>query len=280
MNTNRFTQTDDFKFIPILSVPSVFTNSTVSVQVSGNFLNRLLHRNDVKLKEVINLFFKNHLLHILSFLFLLIQCSSLEQERLAFEKDKLEFEKKKLQFEREKIKSCGCCSPCNTCNGTAEVVVAEKKEKDCIKEVPPTSEDIWALSVEGNWHYAPDKIKNKNICKGDLKETFYKQFANTESYVAEKQVPATKQSSCINNVLFSGKSQLYNLMVDKTAKEESISISKELKAQVLQESIEYNNAEKGRSFYYECKPTDPNGRWDSCKCVLYVSYPEGKQGLS
>lgn len=211
--------------------------------------------------------------------FLLLKCSSLEQERLAFEKEKLEFEKKKLQFEKDKIKSCSCCNPCNSCTTTTEVIT-EKKEKDCIKEPSPTSEEIWALSVEGNWHYSPDKIKSKSICKGDLKETFYKQFANTESYVAEKQVPATKQSSCINNVLFSGKSQLYNLMIDKTAKEESIVISKESKAQVLQESIDYNNAEKGRSFYYECKPTDQYGRWDSCKCVLYVSYPEGKQGLA
>ena len=29
-----------------------------------------------------------------------------------------------------------------------------------------------ALSVEGNWHYSPNKIKSKNICKGDAKESF------------------------------------------------------------------------------------------------------------
>jgi hypothetical protein len=69
-------------------------------------------------------------------------------------------------------------------------------------------------------------------------------------------------------------------MLDKTTKEESITLSKEDKSQILQESVEYNNAEKGRSFYYECKPTDQGMRWDSCKCVLYASYPEGKQGLA
>lgn len=218
------------------------------------------------------------LIFILPFLF---SCSSLEKERLALEKEKLEFEKKKLQFQEEKLKVCACCNPCTNCGKSEEVVVVEKKEKpDCIKETPPTSEEIWALSVEGNWHYSPNKIKSKNICKGDAKESFYKQFVNTESYVAEKQVPATKQSSCINNVLFSGKSQLYNAMLDKTAKEESINLSKEDKSQVLLESVEYNNAEKGRSFYYECKPTDQGGRWDSCKCVLYASYPDGKQGLA
>jgi hypothetical protein len=204
---------------------------------------------------------------------LITNCASLEKERLALEKEKLEFEKKKLQFQEEKLKNCACCNPCG-CGKSEEVAVVEKKEK------PPSSEDIWALSVEGNWHYSPDKIKSKSICKGDLKESFYKQFANTESYVAKEQVPATKQSSCINNVLFSGKSQLYNLMLDKTAKEEAVTLSKTDKAQILQESVEYNNAEKGRSFYYECKPTDAGGRWDSCKCVLYASYPEGKQGLA
>ena len=218
---------------------------------------------------------------LLSAIIFTANCSSLEKERLALEKEKLEFEKKKLQFQEEKLKTCACCNPCGGCGKSDEVVVVEKKEKpDCIKENPPTSEEIWALSVEGNWHYSPDKIKSKNICKGDLKESFYKQFANTESYVAEKQVPATKQSSCINNVLFSSKSQLYNSMLDKTAKEESVQLTKQDKTQILQESVDYNNAEKGRSFYYECKPTDVGGRWDSCKCVLYASYPEGKQGLA
>lgn len=221
------------------------------------------------------------LIALIFFLPLIFSCSSLEKERLALEKEKLELEKKKLQFQEEKLKACACCNPCSNCGKAEEVVVVEKKEKpDCIKEPPPTSEEIWALSVEGNWHYSPNKIKSKNICKGDLKESFYKQFTNTESYVAKEQVPATKQSSCINNVLFSGKSQLYNSMLDKTTKEESITLSKEDKSQILQESVEYNNAEKGRSFYYECKPTDQGMRWDSCKCVLYASYPEGKQGLA
>jgi hypothetical protein len=178
------------------------------------------------------------LIALIFFLQLIFSCSSLEKERLALEKEKLELEKKKLQFQEEKLKACACCNPCSNCGKAEEVVVVEKKEKpDCIKEPPPTSEEIWALSVEGNWHYSPSKIKSKNICKGDIKESFYKQFTNTESYVAKEQVPATKQSSCINNVLF-------------------------------------------RSFYYECKPTDQGMRWDSCKCVLYASYPEGKQGLA
>ena len=220
---------------------------------------------------------------LLSIVFIIFHCSSIEKERLELDKAKLEFEKKKLEFERERLKTCGCtgCNTCNTCTTADEIVVIEKKDKpDCIKENPPSNEEIWALSVEGNWHYSPDKIKSKNICKGDFKESFYKQFANTESYVAETQVPATKKSSCINNVLFSGKSQLYNLMLDKTAKEESIALSKQDKTQILQETVEYNTAEKGRSFYYECKPTDQGGKWDSCKCVLYASYPEGKQGLT
>jgi len=209
-------------------------------------------------------------------------CSSVEKERLEFDKAKLEFEKKKLEFEKEKLKTFGCCtcSSNNSCATIEEVVIEKKDKPDCVKENPPSSEEIWALSVEGNWHYSPDKIKSKNICKGDFKESFYKQFANTESYVAETQVPATKKSSCINNVLFSGKSQLYNLMFDKTAKEESMNPSKQDKSQILQEIVEYNTAEKGRSFYYECKPTDAGGKWDSCKCVLYTSYEQGKQGLA
>lgn len=217
-------------------------------------------------------------------MFLLPMCSSLEKERLELDRAKLEFEKKKLQFETEKLKACACsCMQSATCCNSEEIVVIEKKEKekvDCIKEAIPSSEEIWALSVEGGWHYSPDKIKARNICKGDTKESFYKQFANTESYVAESQVPATKKSSCINNVLFSGKSQLYNLMLDKTAKEESITLSKTEKAQILQETIEYNNAEKGRSFYFECKPTDSENKWNSCKCALYASYLMGKAGLS
>lgn len=213
-------------------------------------------------------------------IFSILTCSSLEKERLEFDKARLEFDKKKLEFEREKLKACGCCSSCSTCGKSDEFVIEKKEKPDCIKENPPSSEEIWAISVEGNWHYSPDKIKGRNICKGDMKESFYKQFANTESYVAETQVPATKKSSCINNVLFSGKSQLYNLMIDKTAKEESVALSKSEKGQILQETIDYNNAEKGRSFYYECKPTDAGGKWDSCKCVLYASYAEGKQGLA
>lgn len=227
---------------------------------------------------------KGFMMKILLLLILSIlgSCKSVEKERLELDKAKLEFEKKKLEFEKEKLKTCGCSctSSCSTCTGSEDVVVEKKEKPDCIKETSPTSEEIWALSVEGNWHYSPDKIKSKNICKGDFKESFYKQFANTESYVAETQVPATKKSSCINNVLFSGKSQLYNLMLDKTAKEESLTLSKQEKTQILQETVEYNTAEKGRSFYYECKPSDQAGKWDSCKCVLYASYPEGKQGLT
>ncbi|MBK8393813.1 MAG: hypothetical protein IPL26_01000 [Leptospiraceae bacterium] len=219
----------------------------------------------------------------LLFLFILFSshCTSIEKERLELDKAKFEFEKKKLEFEKERLKTCGCngCSTCNKC-GAEEISLEKKTNPDCVKENPPSSEEIWALSVEGNWHYSPDKIKTNNICKGDLKESFYKQFANTESYVAETQVPTTKKSSCINNVLFSGKSLLYNLMLDKTATEESITLSKSDKSQILKETIEYNTAEKGRSFYYECKPTDSAGKWDSCKCVLYTSYSQGKQGLS
>lgn len=211
----------------------------------------------------------------------LYSCSSLEKERLEFDKERLEFDKKKLQFEIEKLKSCNCtCSLCSGCENVEEVFIQKKEKTGCIKEIPPTSEEIWALSIEGGWHYPPNQIKTKTICKGDKKESFYKQFGNTESYVAETQVPATKKSSCINNVLFSGKAQLYNLMIDKTAKENSISIAKSNKSQILQETIDYNTSEKGRSFYYECKPTDPGGKWDNCKCVLFASYPEGKTGLA
>ena len=226
--------------------------------------------------------FKKKTFLILTLLSLTSFCSTVEKERLEFDKAKLEFEKKKLEFEKEKLKTCGCsgCSSCNSCETVEEVLIEKKQKPDCVKEIPPTNEEIWAFSVEGNWHYSPDKIKSKNICKGDFKESFYKQFSNTESYVAETQVPATKKSSCINNVLFSGKSQLYNLMFDKTAKEESVNPSKQEKSQILQEIIEYNTAEKGRSFYYECKPTDQAGKWDSCKCVLYASYEQGKQGLA
>ena len=83
----------------------------------------------------------------------------------------------------------------NTTPTTGNTPPLENCKPDCIKENPPSNEEIWALSVEGNWHYSPDKIKSKNICKGDFKESFYKQFANTESYVAETQVPATEKSA-------------------------------------------------------------------------------------
>ena len=108
---------------------------------------------------------------LLSIVFIIFHCSSIEKERLELDKAKLEFEKKKLEFERERLKTCGCtgCNTCNTCTTADEIVVIEKKDKpDCIKENPPSNEEIWALSVEGNWHYSPDKIKSKNICKGDI----------------------------------------------------------------------------------------------------------------
>ena len=61
---------------------------------------------------------------LLSIVFIIFHCSSIEKERLELDKAKLEFEKKKLEFERERLKTCGCtgCNTCNTCTTADEIV--------------------------------------------------------------------------------------------------------------------------------------------------------------
>jgi hypothetical protein len=210
-------------------------------------------------------------------------CNSLDKEKLDLEKEKLEFEKSKLEFEKQKLNSCCCCKTesktvlkeqpiVNT-----ELYIPPKQTKDCESIEKYWEGDIWSLSVDGNWFYPPYSIKKGAVCQEDKKEFFYKQFSNTESYVAEKQVPSTKKSSCINNVLFYGKSPLYHLMFDKSSQTRVISV--EEKKKYIEKLVEYNNEEKGRSFFYECKPTDKLKKWDSCTCVLYASYPNGEKGI-
>lgn len=156
-----------------------------------------------------------------------------------------------------------------------------KVEKECIKIPVPSKREIWELSIDGGWSYTPQKMEANDICEGDIKETFYKQYGNSESYVAKTQVPRTKMTSCISNVLLSGKRKLYDFMIDKTAKEELTPEEQRSykKNEVKKSLIEYITNGKKRSFYYDCMPTDPQMRWDQCKCVLYASYPLGKSGM-
>lgn len=240
-------------------------------------------------------------------LFLINTCASdLEKQRLDFDKERLKFDREKFEFERQKFecekKRWGGCVPAapvtiktetretdlitDDCNCNIPNVPEKKTllivPSNCEKIVPPTRDDIWALSIEGGWSYSPVKINNNDVCKDDYKESFYKQFTNTESYVAEKQVPKTKKSSCINNVLFSGKTRLYDLMISRTMREELSDgeAGKVDKGEITKHVVEYNNSGQLLSFYYECKPTDAKAIWDRCACVLYASYPKGKIGLA
>lgn len=241
--------------------------------------------------------------YILTVIFLIVGCATnqFEKEKLDFEKDKLKFEKEKLDFDKKRLeylkKNCDkCCNsscnncntPCNSCPTEASVEVQEpelaivKEEKTgCERVLPPTPEELWKLGESGGWSYHPDKIKSDSICKGDDKEAFYKTYHSLESFVAETQLPKTRQNSCINNVLFYGKGKLYKLMEDKTISERlsSTQASKIDKEVVLKEIVEYNTSGKKRSFYYECLPTDPERTWGKCKCLLYASYPKGEFGL-
>jgi hypothetical protein len=211
---------------------------------------------------------------LLIVLSLLMGCQSLEKERL-------ELDKQILEFEKERFKKCGCCVPVEThWVPPGKIVSGIKTGKDCVRIAPPSSEDIWKIAEDGNWSYSPKNLKLGEICREETKESFYKIYQNSESYVAETQVPKTKRSSCINNVLFHGKDKLYDLMLEKTAKDTGIQdYEKERFTKVKNETIEYNTAEKGRSFYYECKPTDSQGAWNTCKCVLFASYAGGEDSL-
>jgi len=212
---------------------------------------------------------------LLLFCSLILGCQSLEKERL-------ELDRQILEFEKERFQKCGCVcqdSVAVTKYYTEPVKVVSKSEKDCIKVASPSKEDIWSLAEKGGWSYSPKLLEKSEVCE-DLKESFYKIYYNTDSYVAETQVPKTKKSSCINNVLFHGKDKLYDLMLEHTAKLEGIdNYEKDRYTKVKNEVIEYNTAEKGRSFYYECRPTDPTGSWNKCVCILFASYPSGRKGL-
>ena len=230
----------------------------------------------------------------------LLSCASsnsFEKEKLAFAKEKLAFEKEKLAFEKLKFL---CQKKSFTCNGKyssclqikpacakKSVVFLRPEHKepsktDCVSIPTPSSQDIWKLAEKGGWSYSYFALKKGSACKGDKKETFYKSYGNSESYVAKTQVPRTKRSSCINNVLFSAKGKLYKLMLSKTGKE---LLSASQRAQVKQEKVlrqvvQYNNEGKKRSFYYECKPSDAARQWNRCTCVLFASHENGKTGLA
>jgi hypothetical protein len=212
--------------------------------------------------------------------------TGIEKERLELDKKILEFNRDKLEWEKKKSSNCCCCD----CNVSEYILVPDKKvEKqiveyisntDCPKVKTPSKEDIWKLAEKGDWSYHPSILKTGEACKDDWKESFYKVYHNTESYVAETQVPKTKQSSCINNVLFHGKDKLYNLMIEKTFQENGRTFKDPSEYESIKKDIiAYNNKVKGRSFYYECIPTDPNKNWDKCSCVLYSSHEKGKVGL-
>ncbi|MEM7180067.1 MAG: hypothetical protein AAF518_04085 [Spirochaetota bacterium] len=223
--------------------------------------------------------------------------SSFEKEKLAFEKERLAFEKEKLAFEKLKFL---CQKKSFTCNGkyssclqikpacAKKSVVFLPKENlvpsktDCVSIPTPSSPDIWQLAERGGWSYSYFALKKGSACKGDTKETFYKSYGNSESYVAKTQVPRTKKSSCINNVLFSAKGKLYKLMLEKTGKEllSSSQRSRVNQEKVLRQVVQYNNEGKKRSFYYECKPSDAARQWNSCRCVLFASHENGKTGLA
>lgn len=213
-------------------------------------------------------------------------CSSLDKDILEVEKQKLEIERERLRLERDKFNKC------NNCCGQGLSLKTEVKPEEraylyvepagCAKVKTPSSDDIWHLSENGDWSYPPNMLELGITCKDEKKEFFYKQFANTESYVAEKQVPSTKKSSCINNVVFHGKEKLYTQMVEKTKSEElNRDMAQKVDSKiVVRDLVEYNNSGRGRSFYYECKATDPQKRWDKCACVLFASYTDGKEGLA
>jgi hypothetical protein len=218
-------------------------------------------------------------------------CSSLDKEILEIEKQKLDVERERLKLERDRMMKCNNCCQQPTLSLKTEVKpILPLEEKavlyvepiGCNKIKTPSSDDIWQISESGEWSYPPNLLELGITCREEKKEFFYKQFANTESYVAEKQVPATKKSSCINNVVFHGKDKLYSQMVEKTKSEE---LSKEMAQRVdsktvFRDVVEYNNSGRGRSFYYECRATDANKRWDKCACVLFASYTDGKEGLA
>lgn len=222
---------------------------------------------------------------LLLFVFFSLECSSFEKEKFEFEKQKLEFEKEKFAFEKNRTLVCNELVSEKILIPEKKIAQAElfyeKKEPACGKFPSTEIKDIWELSKEGNWYYHPEKLKSGVYCDGDKKEFFYKQFSNTDSYVAETQVPSTKRSSCINNVLFTGKPILYNLIIDKTIlqREQDLAGVSIDKKKSLEDVIKFNTSEKGRSFYYECIATDKLKKFDSCKCVLYASYPKGEDGI-
>ncbi len=203
-------------------------------------------------------------------IFLEISCNSLEKERL-------ELDKKILEFEQERFRKCGC--NCETTAIPYSFEIEKKTLSNCTKIPPPTREEIWALAQKGDWSYSPKLLSQKEICKESPKETYYKIYHNTDSYVAETQVPKTKKSSCINNVLFHGKENLYESMIEDAAKEIGIAFDKEKWIGLKNKIIEYNTLEKGRSFYYECIPKDEKASWNKCDCVLFASYENGKEQI-
>lgn len=238
------------------------------------------------------------LLAILASPILFLSCtSSFEKKKLEFEKEKLAFEKEKLAFERLKLfcdkKNFSCLAsypPCKTkkspCQPPKQTNQPDTKPSnnttDCQRIPVDSADDIWKIAEKGGWSYSYYALKQGYACQGDKKESFYKSYTNSESYVAKTQVHKTKKSSCINNVLFSAKGKLYKLMIDKTARQ-TMSSSEQRRidrGQSLRQIVTYNNRGKKRSFYYQCKPTDPGRQWNRCICVLFASHENGKSGLS
>jgi hypothetical protein len=68
-------------------------------------------------------------------------------------------------------------------------------------------------------------------------------------------------------------------MISSDLNHTSVVYEKEKFLNLKNEIIDYNTKQKGRSFYYECKPTDEKGNWYKCVCVLYASFEGGKEKL-
>lgn len=75
---------------------------------------------------------------------------------------------------------------------------------------------------------------------------------------------------------------MYKLMEERT-EENKLSSSERArvdKGEILRDIVSYNKEAKGRSFYYECYPSDSARAWNSCSCILYASYRNGEDGLA
>ncbi|HNC00400.1 MAG TPA: hypothetical protein PLS71_19295, partial [Leptospiraceae bacterium] len=81
----------------------------------------------------------------------------------------------------------------------------------CEKINTPNKQEIWKLDQV--WHVSPLNLQKKFYCKEDKLEYFYIKQRDRSSLVAIQKVKITKESSCRNNALFSGKRKLFQGMI-------------------------------------------------------------------